>query len=378
MKVLFITNHYLFLNNGGSNATKFFLHAFSRLYSDISLIYPEQGNNSDIFIPTHVRKYPCYDSRSNIRKGIDIYRGHLNRYEKFVPFHIKENKYDIVIIDHSVVATGIFESVKKSGAKIITIHHNVERDYLKDNLPSLVYRYPYIYFTNKAETETLISSCINLCVTPADCQEFQSWYKDIDLHTHYIGVFEYKTIEKKIMGAGTGYKSFVISGSLYFSQSNRPVLEFIKRYYPIIKEICPNWTLEITGRNPSAEIKQACANDIILVPNPENMAIEIAKSSVYICPINGGSGLKLRIMDGLRLGLPVICHHNSVAGYEAIKEAGYLFEYYDEVTFRHALSEVISRKFDRQRVYDSYYANFSIEAGTERLRKILVAENLIQ
>lgn len=108
-----------------------------------------------------------------------------------------------------------------------------------------------------------------------------------------------------------------------------------------------------------------------------DMSKEVASGSVYVCPINLGSGLKLRIMDGLRLGLPVICHKNAIYGYEAIKDAGFLFEYHDEKTFKDALLAITSRKFDRQDVYNAYLSAFSIEAGTQRLRNILNKEHLL-
>lgn len=276
-----------------------------------------------------------------------------------------------------MVAAGNIEAIKDSGAKIITIHHNVERDYIKDNLPSWQFRIPFVHYLTRAELLALECSSVNLCVTQHDCDTFQSWNPGKDMHTHYLGGFEYRPIANTVNTTADAKKMLVISGSLYFKQSNLPVLDFIKRYYPIIRETLPDWTLKITGRNPSEEIKQACGTDIVLVPNPEDMSKEVASGSVYVCPIYTGSGLKLRIMDGLRLGLPVICHKNAIYGYEAIKDAGFLFEYHDEKTFKDALLAITSRNFDRQDVYNAYLSAFSIEAGTQRLRNILNKEYLL-
>ena len=93
-KVLFLTNHYLAENNGGSNGTKAYLRAIRELYDDVTLIYPEHtGCDSTDFIPKGVKPIPCYDNRKRWQKGIDVYRGRLHRGIDFVKRHLAENKY---------------------------------------------------------------------------------------------------------------------------------------------------------------------------------------------------------------------------------------------------------------------------------------------
>lgn len=91
----------------------------------------------------------------------------------------------------------------------------------------------------------------------------------------------------------------------------------------------------------------------------------------------GGSGVKLRVMDGLRLGLPVLCHENSANGYETIMKAGYMFTYHDVLSFESSYSKLIHTKFEKKNIYESYRQTFSFEAGVKRLRDILKKHNLI-
>ena len=103
-------------NNGGSNASKGFIWSFGYIYSDCTLIYPEHdGVDSSRFIPVSVKEVPVFDHRSKLRKGLDVYRGRLHRFVDFVKDYLKHEKYDVIVLDHSVTAAGLIDTVKKSG-----------------------------------------------------------------------------------------------------------------------------------------------------------------------------------------------------------------------------------------------------------------------
>lgn len=377
MKVLFITNHYLDQMLGGPNASKCFLHSVSSLYPDTTVIYPEHNEYVtpfDFMSECRDIKYqPVIDIRSKFRKLCDVYLGKLHRFGRFVKEHLRNNHYDIIFIDHSIIASsGILESAIKNGAQIVTIHHNVESQYLADNKPSILYRYPYIHYALKAERKSIIASNLNLTITEADRNHFMSAYPQKADSFCVVGVSEYElhaptTIKDKV----DGYK-FIISGAMSALQTETAILVFLKEYMPLLNEVCPSAELIITGRNPSQRIYDAAApySNIKIVPNPKDIMDVITKGNYYICPIHTGSGLKLRSMDALRIGLPVLAHQVSTHGYEGIQRDGYLFSYSSKENFKTALKKLIQLHDCRQQVIDSYYSHFSFEAGKERMKVI--------
>lgn len=378
-RLLVITRHRLNENNGGSNASKGFIKCFSALFDDCSLIYPEFCNPAS-YIPKKYKLYPCYDGRSKLRKGLDCYRGVLSPLSSFVKRHLSKYSYDIIVIDHSFIGASLVKVVKTTGAKVITIHHNVERDYQHDNRKeySLSFRLPYIHFAKKAERDCLHYSDLNLTVTPKDASTFRSWYPNKDMHVHYWGIFEYHPIVSKVFAPKANRKNFIITGSLYFYQSLLPILEFINRYWPLLRQICPSAMLIIAGRNPSEILQRECADKegITLIPNPDDMATLVQQADYYICPINAGSGLKLRVMDGLRQGLPILCHKISSNGYEPLLNHGCLFTYDDEQTFMDSLRQMLSSSATQNAVYQTYCENFSLKTGVNRLRQIMEQEKI--
>lgn len=385
MKLLFITRHYLNEKNGGSLCSRANVYAFASLFSDFSIIYPTKyGIKMEDFIPVKAKLFGCDDSRSKIRKGLDIYRGRLHRFVDYVKEHLTTHQYDIIVLDHSLVGAGIVNYIhSKTNSKIITIHHNIEHKYNEDNKQMLLFRYPYNYYANKAERETLNFSNLNLTLTKLDADYFAEWNKNINKYPiECLGNFETPdapVIFDKYQGSQGKGVGMVISGSMNFPQTVDAIVNFLTIYYPVAKKISPLISLVLTGRNPAKKIKDLCRNDstIKIVESPDDIFEVIKDGNLYVSPIFGGSGVKLRVMDGLRLGLPVLCHENSANGYETIMKAGYMFTYHDVSSFESSYTKLIHTKFEKKNIYESYRQTFSFEAGVKRLRDILKKHNLI-
>lgn len=379
--VLIITNHYMDDNNGGANCSKAYIRALSELFPNTTLMYPKREKDVGLcFIPPAIKAIPVYDDRSMVQKVVDIYRGVLTRMVDSVRNHLGGNKYDVIVVDHSVTASGIMSFLKKTGSKIVTIHHNDETQYLKDNKPFFLYRIPKMHFAAKAENECLLTSCLNITLTEHDAQTFAGRFPTKIIHAHCVGTFQYENLPESISIIKRDNRfTFAITGSLYFPQSSKPVVEFVDKYYPIILKKVPKAKLIVAGRNPSNHVKEICAkhSSIELVPNPEDIQAVIKRADYYICPINMGSGVKLRAMDGLCQGLPVLSHIISTNGYEKIVEDGYMFGYDDEPSFEASLTKMLSSDCSSQEVYRSFYSYFSFEAGKARLKAILEKEGLI-
>lgn len=377
--LLYITFHRLSDNNGGCNASKGFMRCFAALYDNCSIIYPHFEGDTDAYIPSSFLLYPMYDKRTKVKKLFDMYRGVTSGLYYHVREHLKTHKYHTIVIDHSFTGTGLCKYLRTTGAYIITIHHNVERDYLRDNGNErpLFYRYPFLYYSKRAERQCLQYSHLNLTVTNRDAETFRSWYPEQNIQ--HWGIFEYKKIENKTFTPKENRMTFIITGSLYFRQSLVPIVDFIQYYWPLVIAIHPESTLLIAGRKPSQELINLCGDNrnIKIIANPEDMAVVVSKANYYICPIYTGSGLKLRNWDGLKQGLPILCHERSAAGYEVFEKRKYLFSYHDDKTFIESLNRLLSNKIAPEDIYAAYREVFSLDTGIKKLHDILVYEHII-
>lgn len=379
MKVLLITNHYLDRKEGGPNASKGFIKLFSSVFSDITLIYPDnQKGHIDHYIPDNVQKIPYHDIRTKLNKLVDTYRGRLHGLYSIVKKQLDNNRYDLIIIDHSVIWASLTEILKGTESILITIHHNVEKYYHRDNPANLLYRIPLRLFALKAESQAVRNSHINLTLTKKDVEEFKKLFPNAKGTFYHLGAFDYQTIEFKA-SQKNDLSTYIITGALSFPQSNYPIIEFLNKYYPIICKYNPQNTLIIAGREPTEEMERACKqySSVHLIKNPPEMLPLLQKAGYYICPINMGSGQKTRVADGFKSGLPVLCHDISSYGYEEMTNRGFLFTYHDKESFEKAYVKMVSNHYSQLEVYNAYEYYFGVNAGVKRLIEILKKENIL-
>ena len=109
---------------------------------------------------------------------------------------------------------------------------------------------------------------------------------------------------------------------------------------------------------------------IEFIDTPADMADVLNRARFYICPVNRGGGVKLRVMDGLRTGMPVLVHRVSARGYESLEGIS-LFVYDTPESFVIALQEMLDCPGGATLRQEAYNARFSFEAGVKRLRNIL-------
>jgi glycosyltransferase involved in cell wall biosynthesis len=385
ISVLIITNHYPDRWGGGSIASRGFINAFAENYHDCTLIYPDNGADIKPFLHTRIKTLPCRDLRPKWLKGLGVYFGKLHRFSKITRKYLAQCKPDLVVFDTSIVSLGLIDIVHRSGIKIITIHHNVEQDYFSDNRQPTAIRFPYLHYLKMAERKAVLKSDLSLTLTEFDQNRLTVLYDPGKiLNIKLLGVFEpfgsvFAGKKSETENSKSGILKFVISGNLSFGQSNSSIIEFIRNYYPLMDDVSGNFELIIAGSNPSENLRKLCANhiNIRLISDPENLSAAISDGDIYICPVDRGSGLKLRIMDGLKLGMPVLAHEVSSRGYECFIDAKIMFTYKSISTFRTTLKNVLDCKIENDMIRKFYFEIFSFESGSERLGKILEENSLI-
>ena len=133
----------------------------------------------------------------------------------------------------------------------------------------------------------------------------------------------------------------------------------------------------MAGRNPHSSIlniRDKYPKTITVVPNPKDMDAVVEQANIFFCPTCIGGGLKLRLMDGLKLGLPVLVHKVSARGYDVFYDKPY-FQVYDNVdSFLRGLQSISDFIKDtpnyKQEIQSTYSSFFSYESGLQRMKLI--------
>lgn len=382
MNVLFITRIDPFRKNGGAYATRAYLEAFSEVSDKCDCLIscevqlPDMANNNIKFI-----KVP---DRTVFQKILFPFSKVTHRFVPFIYKLAKLNRnyadYDTIVMNGGVLSGSMIDYFKSLGKTVITIHHNVEHFYHKDNKTIDSFGGRIFYIVDGNEKNAILKSDLNLSISKADIEELKQYYKLENINTfHYIGCFEHKERKNNITPNHTEKNNtLLITGSLCDVQTKQSIKYFINNYITAIKHTFPTWQIIIAGRNPDDELISLCDSfGIKVIANPDNMDAIVQSCDVYICPTFLGSGLKLRIMDALRNGRPVITHIISGRGYEEFFNKPYFKLYSNIDEFSQGLKTIIASSISQNLIIEDYKSQFSYLSGVNRLRSILSNAKLI-
>lgn len=371
MKSLIVTYHEMIGKGGGIFATLAYVNAMAALSDETVFMYPSRDGATDPRIHPAVRQIPVLDSLSKLGKlSRVLFRGVPHRFEQPFAALLAQEKFDLVTFHNSKASKGLIDPAKATGAKVITVHNNYERDYTMDN--ERLWRLPIsLPAVIRTERESVLKSDLNLVLCEKDRELLYRHYdRKHRSRIGILGVYEYadRAYAPKREVADP---VFIMTGNLSTRQAEESLIPWIRTYYPILKEMLPEASVILAGKRPGPRLKSLAINrGIEVVDTPEDMDAVMARGRYYICPTCKGGGVKLRVMDGLRIGMPVLCHEISARGYEPFLGST-LFQYHDERSFRSSLERMLEVPSDPASALRLYVDHFSFAAGKDRLEKML-------
>lgn len=376
MKTLFITYTYLSGHGGGVYAERTHINLFAALSEKMTLLYPYKDGENLCGVNTDgLELVPVKDGRSNKRKFCELLMGKVHRYKLNESFYDKK-RFDVVVFDNSVVSSGLINKFNKAGIKIITIHHNYQIQYLWGDGSRLTLL-PNLFWTWLYEGQAVRNSTLNLTLTRQDVELLQKHYSK-NSKMEVLGVYEYGPTEAIDLPTEQRGHHYVMTGGLGSKQTEDSLLKWIEEYYPILKKGDKDAKLTIAGSNPSVKLSRVIKEaGIELVASPPDMKPILLNADYYINPVDCGGGLKLRNMDGLKYGLPVLTHIVSLRGYEKMEREGLVFSYNNPSSFNDGLKKMQSVLLSKTEIHSAYTKCYQFNSGLERLDIILKDNGLL-
>lgn len=293
-----------------------------------------------------------------------------------------QHKPRLVFLDRSRIGRFAprFEAL---GVPVITMHHNVEADYVHSTETTPLIRSLLLHIVKTAEKQALMHSSINLSMTSHDTDRLRKFHAiDSGVAIETLGTFETIDTPPPPLLVDTLPMSrpwhIVITGSLCDYQTIDGIHWFLQNIHPKLKSSAPGLQITIAGRSPTPGILDLARKaGVSILSNPANMDIITQQADIYLGPTRLGSGLKLRLKDGLRMGLPIVAHSVSARGYrELIPDP--LFQSFDTpdecVSALLRLLPLLPLDLATRRdIQHRYLEQFSFSAGLARLQRILEA-----
>lgn len=391
MNILYILRHNPWGIGGGCYASRCYLDVFTTVFADahfdvcLCAEYLQQKSLEQDYPNVNFVKVA---ERSVGEKILSPVSGLLHRFDRMARKMLKMGKYDYCIFDHNSIAGPLVKLCRKLKIKTIVINHNCETEYYRDN-HGIIERLFFLHNVKRAEREAYIGCDYNIFLTTEDSAMFKLRYGNSETRSVITGCFDSKDKKNSSCNAdispqkGTVLK-LIISGTIGNVQNMDGIQYFLD---DLLLAVPTDAEVIIAGKNPPKELHDRIEKlnqinkfaKIKLIPNPENMMELVYNCDVFICPTRLGGGLKLRVMDGLRAGLPVIAHKVSARGYSDFIHQGMLWSFNDKDSFADAIKQVIAiidaGKPTRNEVMEFARIRFSFENKVRMLSSIFLLKN---
>lgn len=374
MRILYIFKHNPLGIGGGSTASLHYFQAIRDIFPDAVfdvVLNKEWCVDNSLFSNCNI--FPVLP-RNIINKLMGVYSGVMHRAQSVSQKLLMENEYDFCVFDHSCIAGTLINLAQMRSVKTIVIHHNCEKDYYKDN-NNICMNFMFLHHVINNERRAYLSSNYNIFLTEEDKLQFERNY-GINVGKNIVEyLFQGKDVVKnEPCSPHTPPKTIVLTGTLSSKQNIDGIYFFMKNLY---KEIPVGYKIVIAGKAPPKSLVSYLRRfpNVELHINVENMNDIFKSADLYVCPARLGSGIKVRVIDGLSRGLPVIAHYISSRGYKDFIESGFMFSFCNKNEFVWALNKIekiSDMEMFSQKIRLFYEQNHSYKSSLNHLRNFIL------
>jgi glycosyltransferase involved in cell wall biosynthesis len=134
---------------------------------------------------------------------------------------------------------------------------------------------------------------------------------------------------------------------------------------------CNNIELRIVGRDPAIRIIEAAKSDarIVVTGTVRDIIEEYQAADIFIAPMISGSGMKIKILEAMSCGLPIVATPQCVNAFPEIPEGVLVGDTADQIVS--IIKRLVSDEADRKQLGCKsrmfIEKNWSWEQRTEKL-----------
>lgn len=331
MKILFLSRWFPYPTNNGSKLRIFNLlrglaqqHAVTLLsFTDLSDVRPDASEVRSICSDVHIVPWREFDPNSaralsgffsfKPRSIIDTFSAEMA--DKITQL-LHERKYDLVIASQLSMAAyrpyyknvpALFEEVE-IGLSYGESHLSLD---LKKRIRSA-----FTWFKLRLYLSRLLGS-FQACTVVSEqerrllSRNFPDSKNTIEVIPNCVQVREYDNLQTALKP-----NQLIFSGSFQYHANYEAMLWFVSEVYPQILEQVPDVNLVITGDH--ADLPLPPMPGVTLVGYVDDIKTIIGSSWISVAPLLSGGGTRLKILEAMAVGTPVVSTSKGAEGLGSI------------------------------------------------------------
>ena len=247
-----------------------------------------------------------------------------SQFQNLVKKAISATKYDYVFFD----TIGLMQyagEINDGPLKVLT-HHNIESHLLRrraDQTTSRLEKLVYGLDANKLEKyEKKICRQVDLNIV---CSELDA----IRMSEVQVGA---DNIDVKVVPNGVDVEYFgahqtlpeshraLFFGTLDWHPNISALRYICDDIWPLLSELDSRITFDIAGSRPPAFAESLSDQDdrFNVLGFVEDIRQTMSEARVFVCPITDGGGTKLKVLDAMAFGLPIVAHPIAIEGIDLV------------------------------------------------------------
>lgn len=107
-------------------------------------------------------------------------------------------------------------------------------------------------------------------------------------------------------------------GQLGYRPNEAAAIQLVDDVFPRIRSGCPGASMRIVGRDPGPALLRRAERDVEVLGDVPEVLPHLHAARVLVVPLTAGSGTRLKILEAMAAGVPVVTTAVGVAGIDAI------------------------------------------------------------
>lgn len=220
---------------------------------------------------------------------------------------LDETEYDIIQLEGSYMGMYMPSIRAHSSAKVAMRAHNLEYE-IWERTAENSFGLKKFYFSNLAKRikrlEVLQLNSFNavIPITHRDADSLMSLGCKTKIHVTPTGIDDTSSADF----SNLEFPSAFHIGALDWPPNQEGLLWFFDKIWPLVLKKHPNLKFYLAGRNAPARIKNMKVKNMVFVGEVDNAIDFMNSKAIGIVPLLSGSGMRIKIVEGMALGKAMV------------------------------------------------------------------------
>jgi glycosyltransferase involved in cell wall biosynthesis len=318
-----------------------------------------------VFHPVHVLRHPRFLPRLlavRLGKGVPYLAAKWDglRVRRALRSELRWGRHDVVYLDHLGMAVYLGEvRRRRPRARVVLEQHNVESDFFGQfakEKPGLLGKVAELEWQAARRFEAKVLRRVDavVAISSADAEAFHR-LAGVKAHVVPQAVGFERRAHSPALPAEVGYV-----GSLSWRPNVQGIDWLCQQVWMRVRAEAPEVTLSIVGSGlPKGEGGQVVPK-LWKVPGVKTLGFvpelepEEARWSAMVAPVFGGSGVRIKLLEAFRAGVPVVTTPDGAAGLD-LEDGRELFIASDPARFAERVVELVRSPETQERLRQAAY-----------------------